>query len=187
MDPLWSPVVATGGNRSQIGPAAAHGKEGVDGSSPSEGSAKAPHVGAFAFRRTCSSSNVRWSEALYGAFRSTPCSLQVENVVLWPRSRRRDAPRRRRAYGPRAASGALEPRGARRSVATLTLANRTAVRTRASSRPRRVPSLRRRSRGLVFSLSRRPSAPRYGYGALMDLTGPLSNLPPTLKELLATV
>jgi hypothetical protein len=28
------------------------GKEGVDGSSPSEGSAKAPHVGAFAFRFT---------------------------------------------------------------------------------------------------------------------------------------
>jgi hypothetical protein len=30
-----------------------HGKEGVDGSSPSEGSAIAPHVGAFAFRLTC--------------------------------------------------------------------------------------------------------------------------------------
>src|SRR5439155_19289035 len=26
-----------------------HGKEGVDGSSPSEGSAKAPHVGAFSY------------------------------------------------------------------------------------------------------------------------------------------
>jgi hypothetical protein len=56
MEPLWNPVVATGGNRGQIGPApkrlkqakivavgcdrlpsAAHGKEGVDGSSPSEG------------------------------------------------------------------------------------------------------------------------------------------------------
>ena len=37
-----------------------HGKEGVDGSSPSEGSAKAPQVGAFSFRWTCSSSNVRW-------------------------------------------------------------------------------------------------------------------------------
>jgi hypothetical protein len=59
MEPLWSPVVATGGNRSQIVstrkrlqqaktvaagcdrlPQAAHGKEGVDGSSPSESSAK---------------------------------------------------------------------------------------------------------------------------------------------------
>ena len=36
-----------------------HGKEGVDGSSPSEGSAKAPEIGAFAFRPTCSASNVR--------------------------------------------------------------------------------------------------------------------------------
>jgi hypothetical protein len=66
MEPLWSPVVATGGNPSQIGPPrnpqtyakpvaggcdllpeSFHGKEGVDGSSPSEGSAKAPHNGAF--------------------------------------------------------------------------------------------------------------------------------------------
>jgi hypothetical protein len=56
MEPLWSPVVATGGNRSQIAragkppkqaktvavgcdrlPSAAHGKEGVNGSSPLEG------------------------------------------------------------------------------------------------------------------------------------------------------
>jgi hypothetical protein len=56
MEPLWSPVVATGGNLSQIArprkrlnqaktvaagcgqlPFEAHGKEGVDGSSPSEG------------------------------------------------------------------------------------------------------------------------------------------------------
>src|ERR687888_2735852 len=56
MEPLWSPVVATGGNQWQIEsprkrqrqaktvaagcdqlPFGAHGKEGVDGSSPSEG------------------------------------------------------------------------------------------------------------------------------------------------------
>jgi hypothetical protein len=56
MEPLWSPVAATGGNRWQIGsaqtrpkqaktvavgcdrlPMEVHGKEGVDGSSPSEG------------------------------------------------------------------------------------------------------------------------------------------------------
>src|SRR6266498_5972713 len=61
MEPLWSPVVATGGNQWQIGsarkpqeqakaaavgcdqlPEAAHGKEGVDGSSPSEGLRKVP-------------------------------------------------------------------------------------------------------------------------------------------------
>src|SRR6266496_147458 len=57
MEPLWSPVVATGGNRSRMRlpsepqkqavsvadgcerlPKEAHGKEGVDRSSPSEGS-----------------------------------------------------------------------------------------------------------------------------------------------------
>jgi hypothetical protein len=36
-----------------------HGKEGVSGSSPEEGSAKAPEIGAFVFRSTCSLSNVR--------------------------------------------------------------------------------------------------------------------------------
>jgi hypothetical protein len=34
-------------------PRAAHGKEGVDGSSPSEGSAKAPQNGGFCVDRTC--------------------------------------------------------------------------------------------------------------------------------------
>jgi hypothetical protein len=57
MEPLWSPAVATGSNRWQMGgrperlkqaktvavgcdrlPEPFHGKEGVDGSSPSEGS-----------------------------------------------------------------------------------------------------------------------------------------------------
>jgi hypothetical protein len=66
MEPLWSPVVATGGNQWQIEsprkrqkqaetvavgchrlPIGAHGKEGVSGSSPEEGSAKAPDVGFF--------------------------------------------------------------------------------------------------------------------------------------------
>jgi len=49
MEPLWSPVVATGGNQRQIAQrrkpqkqaksvaSGCHGKEGVDGSSPSEG------------------------------------------------------------------------------------------------------------------------------------------------------
>src|SRR5207248_10182391 len=94
MEPLWSPVVATGGNQRQIGsaqkrreqaktvaggcdrsPKAAHGKEGVDGSSPSEGSAKAPEIGAFSFRQTCSVSNVRcvWSRLW---------SFRVENAAV---------------------------------------------------------------------------------------------------------
>src|SRR2546423_1422640 len=46
-----------------------HGKEGVDGSSPSEGSAKAPHVGAFSFRPTCSSSLVQWVWSRLWSFR----------------------------------------------------------------------------------------------------------------------
>jgi hypothetical protein len=61
MEPLWSPAVATGSNRWQMGgrperlkqaktvavgcdrlPEPFHGKEGVDGSSPSEGLPKVP-------------------------------------------------------------------------------------------------------------------------------------------------
>jgi hypothetical protein len=89
MEPLWSPVVATGGNQSQIRPAPkrrkqaktvavgcdrlpreVHGKEGVDGSSPSEGSAKAPQSGAFSFAWTCTMPACIGYGALYGAFGS---------------------------------------------------------------------------------------------------------------------
>ena len=35
-------------------PPKSHGKEGVDGLSPSEGSAKAPEIGAFSFSSSCS-------------------------------------------------------------------------------------------------------------------------------------
>jgi hypothetical protein len=82
MERLWSLVVATGGNRWQMGtpyerlkqaepvatgcdqlPPGLDGKEGVNGSSPLEGSAKAPHIGVFVFSSTCSSSIVQsvWS------------------------------------------------------------------------------------------------------------------------------
>jgi hypothetical protein len=63
MEPLWSPVVATGGNRTQIWlpqkpqkeaktvavgcerlPFRAHGKEGVSGSSPEGGPANCPFM-----------------------------------------------------------------------------------------------------------------------------------------------
>jgi hypothetical protein len=70
MEPLWSPAVATGSNRSQIARGRnrrnqaktvvavrcdqlrkeAHGKEGVSGSSPEEGSAKPPQRGNFCAR-----------------------------------------------------------------------------------------------------------------------------------------
>src|SRR5205085_3789034 len=61
-----------------------HGKEGVDGSSPSEGSAKAPHVGAFAFRTTCSSSNVRWVWSRLWSFRArdSTSSAQKKRLAL---------------------------------------------------------------------------------------------------------
>jgi len=49
-----------------------HGKEGVDGSSPSEGSAKGLHSGCLSRRATCSSFNMRWVW-------SPLWSLQVEN------------------------------------------------------------------------------------------------------------
>src|SRR5437870_8645423 len=88
MEPSWSPVVATDGKQWQTGSVqkrgkqaitvalgcdqllkGAHDKEGVDGSSPSEGSAKAPHVGAFSFRTTCSLSCVRWVWSRLWSFR----------------------------------------------------------------------------------------------------------------------
>ena len=78
MEPLWSPAVATRSNRWQMGrpherlkhaktlavgcdrlPETFHGKEGVDGSSPSEGSAKAPQSGASSFECTCRVHKVR--------------------------------------------------------------------------------------------------------------------------------
>src|SRR6266516_2361796 len=51
--------------------AGSNGNEGVDGSSPSEGSAKAPEIGAFSFGSTCRLSNV-------GQVWSPLWSLQVE-------------------------------------------------------------------------------------------------------------
>src|SRR6266516_76532 len=94
MEPLWSPVVATSGKRWQMpGPgkpqkqaksvaigchrlrSTFHGKEGVDGSSPSEGSAKAPHAGFFFSDRFADYGTWGRYGALYGAFRSrTPLS-----------------------------------------------------------------------------------------------------------------
>jgi hypothetical protein len=79
MEQLWSRAVATGGNQWQIRrsqerlseaetlavgcdqlPIGAHGKEGVDGSSPSEGSSKAAQIGAFAVERSCTLPSMRW-------------------------------------------------------------------------------------------------------------------------------
>jgi hypothetical protein len=64
-----------------------HGKEGVDGSSPSEGSAKAPHVGAFPFRRTCSSSNVRWMWSRFGASAFARATAPAREEASAPQTR----------------------------------------------------------------------------------------------------
>src|SRR6266540_987241 len=96
MEPLWSPVVATGGKRWQMPwaetgreqaetvavgcdqlPSGPHGKEGVNGSSPSEGSAKVPHNGAFFSDRLAGSRTWGRYGALYGAFRSKTRSLSA--------------------------------------------------------------------------------------------------------------
>src|ERR1043166_5623697 len=88
MEHLWSPVVETADNQSQIAkahkrpnqaqtvavgcarlPATFHGKEGVDGSSASEGSAKSPQIGFFLSDRLAQSPpGIRYG-ADYGAFR----------------------------------------------------------------------------------------------------------------------
>jgi hypothetical protein len=88
MEPLWSPAAAIGGNRWQMGrtstrlrkaktvavgchrlPEKFHGKEGVDGSSPSEGSAKSPEIAWFVFRSSCRFSRVRWVWSRLWSFR----------------------------------------------------------------------------------------------------------------------
>jgi hypothetical protein len=107
MKPLWSPVVATSGNRRQMGgrrdgsdklksfavgcdqlPESFHGKDGVDGSSPSEGSAKAQQSVVFGSRLTCTISSVRcvWSPLW---------SLQIRNATLDGRAGASPAPRAR--------------------------------------------------------------------------------------------
>jgi hypothetical protein len=62
----------------------AHGKEGVSGSSPEEGSAKAQQISAFDFGLTCTSSSLHrvWSRLW---------SFQVENAVPSSRVSDREA------------------------------------------------------------------------------------------------
>ena len=88
MEPLWSPAVATGGNPSQIGsprnpqtyaktvaggcdllPESFHGKEGVSGSSPEEGSAKPRKSPLFRTARVARAPVCGGYGAGYGAFR----------------------------------------------------------------------------------------------------------------------
>ena len=69
-------------------PFEAHGKEGVDGSSPSEGFAKAAQIAAFSVEPTCTVSSMRrvWSRLW---------SFQVQNPALASRARRTGARHRK--------------------------------------------------------------------------------------------
>src|SRR6266702_1847074 len=93
MEPLWSPVVATGGNQRQIvqrpkgrkeaktdavgcdrPPATFHGKEGVDGSSPSEGFRFLPAQVLVPFSGSATNSR----------FDVHPASTNVHRLLLEP-------------------------------------------------------------------------------------------------------
>jgi hypothetical protein len=83
-----------------------HGKEGVDGSSPSEGSAKVPHAGAFSLsrsdrlapRRTCAGLASREGRGRIcvepGAGRRCSSSVAVPSSALALRARARSPARK---------------------------------------------------------------------------------------------
>jgi hypothetical protein len=64
-----------------------HGKEGVGGSSPPEGSAKAPQIGAFRSARTCTISNMRylWSPLWSLQVQSAGSKASEMDVFAGPR------------------------------------------------------------------------------------------------------
>jgi hypothetical protein len=63
-----------------------HGKEGIDGSSPSEGSAKVPQSGASSVGPTCTIHSVRWVWSP-GAFRSRSVSVNGQKRPHCPPGR----------------------------------------------------------------------------------------------------
>src|SRR5947208_5146027 len=100
-----------------------HGKEGVDGSSPSEGSAKAPHVALFLSDQLADHPTWCRSGALYGAFRIKRSSETAKSARLTPRKYAASAESRRqrrvRPWPPRlpVRGTAGSDRSARRSLA----------------------------------------------------------------------
>jgi hypothetical protein len=102
-----------------------HGKEGVDGSSPSEGSAKAPQSGASSLALTCTIHSVRWVW-------SPLWSLQIEKCL-------RQGPKSGHIAEHEVASAAIPSRG-------------TAALSRRRSRVR-VPSLPSRKARQMGSFS----------------------------------
>jgi hypothetical protein len=69
-----------------------HGKEGVDGSSPSEGSAKAPQSGASSFVFPCTIHSVRWVWSPLWSLQIEKCLRQRPKAATLPprRSLRHD-------------------------------------------------------------------------------------------------
>src|SRR6266508_6371999 len=131
-------LVATGDARKRLGqaktvavgcdqlPIGAHGKEGVDGSSPSEGSAKAAEIAAFCVEGTCTSPSMRWVWSRLWSF-------QIQNALLVSaiaaRTRISTRPRAPTPVPPQ--SSRLSPDGARRG--RLERSNRQESVRRASS------------------------------------------------------
>jgi hypothetical protein len=108
MEPLWSPVIATGGNQWQTGlapkarkqaesvavgcdrlPEKFHGKEGVDGSSPSEGSEKLlqmPTLSRFTVAATGDEGRTwpRYTSELRFAASEKPCKADSCTTLSMP-------------------------------------------------------------------------------------------------------
>ena len=170
MEHLWSPAVATGGNRWQMGrprerlrqaktvaagcdplPPNLDGKEGVVGSSPTEGSAKAPEIGVFAFRSTCSLSNVRWYGAVYGAFsfRTAAGSRKFrQHKPAFTHPLRQPPPRSCSRAAAAAGSSARSPREAlKRAVKAAGIAPPGAESARPAPQPRQHADRPRRPAG----------------------------------------
>src|SRR6266508_3551143 len=82
-------TVAVGCDQLPIG---AHGKEGVDGSSPSEGSAKAAQIAAFSAGATCTSSSMQWVWSRLWSFQVQRTVVATTQSVRIRCSRRRKRP-----------------------------------------------------------------------------------------------
>jgi len=88
-----------------------HGKEGVDGSSPSEGSAKAPQTGAFDLSYRCTSSSVPTYGTGFGTTRrKRPRFCCLDRHQGWGRSAKKHRVRRARSRRISAENASGKPR-----------------------------------------------------------------------------
>ena len=144
MERLWSLVGATSGNRRQMPearnrprqaktvatgcdqlPLKLDGKEGVDGSSPSEGSAKAPESGRFSLGSVCTSSSMQWVWSRLWIFQGQNVPFPWSRMLAPSRSSSRSAGRfprncRDSAGGSRTRTPSRGPLSYRRYLAPFT-------------------------------------------------------------------